>query len=197
MRLKIFNAIALAGCIMFCGCSKPTPQAESRVPDDRPSQQELIARGKYLATISGCNDCHSPKVMTAQGPVPDTTRLLSGHPREEKLSPIIKTDDWILFSNGSTASAGPWGVSFAANLTPHETGIGSWKYEQFVKAIRDGKSKGLEGSRTILPPMPWQMYRSMTDDDLKAIFSYLKSLPPVDNVVPAPIPPNDLISQTK
>jgi hypothetical protein len=85
-----------------------------------------------------------------------------------------------------TAAAGPWGVSYAANITPDDTGMGAWTEAQFIKAIREGKSKGMEGTRPILPPMPWPLYRSMTDDDLKAVYAYLKTIKPIKNVVPAP-----------
>jgi hypothetical protein len=64
---------------------------------------------------------------------------------------------------GSTATIGPWGMSFAGNLTPDDTGIGNWTYENFEKAMRKGKFKGLDGSRPILPPMPWQMLANVTD----------------------------------
>jgi hypothetical protein len=86
-----------------------------------------------------------------------------------------------------TSAVGPWGQSFASNLTPDGTGIGNWKEEQFIKAIREGKYKGLDNTRPLLPPMPWVAYKNLTDDDLKSIFAYLKSLPPVKNAVPAPI----------
>lgn len=156
--------------------------------------EELIARGKYLVTIAGCNDCHSPKVMTEHGPVPDTSRLLSGHPASEPLPPLVNHDNWMLFNMGLTAFVGPWGVSYAANLTPDDTGTRNWTVEQFKTAIRKGKYKGLEGSRPLLPPMPWEMYRHMTDQDLEAVFSYLKSLKPVHNLVPAPINPQSLMA---
>jgi hypothetical protein len=183
----IFGIMVTACVFILASCEKqtivPAPQELS--------QEALIKRGKYLTTVGGCNDCHSPKVMTPEGPEPDTTRLFSGHPREEKLS--IKTDkEWMLFSPGLTAFIGPWGVSYAANLTPDDTGIGNWTFEQFKTAIRKGKYKGLEGSRSLLPPMPWQMYRHMTDEDLKAVFTYLKSLPPVNNLVPSPIAPDKI-----
>lgn len=156
------------------------------------SDKELISRGKYLVTVNACHDCHSPKIMTANGPELDTTRLLSGHPKDQALAPIVKTQDWILFNNTLTAAVGPWGVSYAANLTPDDTGIGNWKYEQFETALRKGKYKGLENNRMLLPPMPWQMFRNMTDEDLQAIFAYLKSLPKVDNLVPMPIAPDKI-----
>ena len=87
-----------------------------------------------------------------------------------------------------TAWSGPWGQSFAANLTPDKnTGLGILTEDMLIKAIRTGKHMGT--SRDILPPMPWQQFAQMTDADLKAIFAYLQSLPPVANHVPDPIPP--------
>lgn len=156
------------------------------------NKEELIKRGAQLVTIAACNECHTPKVFTEQGRFPDPKRILSGHPQDKKL-PEIANDalakGWVLWNEHSTAVAGPWGVSFAANLTPDATGIGSWSFQQFETALRHGKYKGLEGSRELLPPMPWRGYSHFTDDDLKAIFAYLNSLPPVSNRVPAPIPP--------
>lgn len=97
--------------------------------------------------------------------------------------------DWVLFNHHNTAAAGPWGVSYAANLTSDETGIGNWTLDQFRKALKEGKYKGLDGARMLLPPMPWPNFIRMTDADVEAIFVYLKSTKPVKNVVPAPIPP--------
>lgn len=153
------------------------------------SEAELIKRGSYLVTIAGCNDCHSPKIMTPHGPEPDPSRLMSGHPDDGAPPPAMGSNGWLLFSPGLTAFVGPWGVSYAANLTPDDSGIGAWTFENFKTAIRKGKLKGLEGSRDLLPPMPWQMYRNMSDEDLNSVFHYLKSLPPVKNLVPAPKAP--------
>lgn len=158
---------------------------------------ELVNRGEYLVTIMGCNDCHTPKVMTDHGPDLDRTRLMSGHPAGVPLAPIkdkeaVVTGQWVMMHPLVTAFAGPWGISYAANLTPDDTGIGSWSLEQFKKAVTEGKSKGLDGGRMLLPPMPWQNLTKISDDDLKAVFAYLKSLPPVKNIVPAPAPPTAL-----
>jgi hypothetical protein len=91
-------------------------------------------------------------------------------------------------SGTNTAWAGPWGVSFTANLTPDaETGIGEWTFETFRSALRTGRHMGR--GRPILPPMPWPVYGQMTDADLEAIFTYLKSRPAVKNRVPEPLPP--------
>ncbi|MBD0834119.1 c-type cytochrome [Aestuariibaculum suncheonense] len=151
----------------------------------------LVERGEYLVDLGGCHHCHSPKIMTDHGPVPDSNRLLSGHPADEVLPPYDKetAKGYALFSMGFTAFTGPWGTSFAANLTPDDSGIGAWTETQFVKSIREGKLKGQDGGRMLLPPMPWQDFAKLTNEDLSAIFAYLKSLPSVDNVVPAPIPP--------
>lgn len=156
------------------------------------TSEEMVARGKYLVNIGGCNDCHSPKVFTKMGPMPDTTRLLSGFPADSKLNMIdtsITNSKWAYGSMDLTAWVGPWGVSFVANLTPDEaTGLGNWTDEIFIKAMRTGKHMGF--GREILPPMPWFNVAGLKDEDLKAVFSYLKSLPPIKNRVPDPIPPN-------
>lgn len=152
-----------------------------------------IKRGEYLVRTSGCNDCHSPKVMGPKGPVPHPMKLLSGAPAEGKVPAVpqgvLGPDKWAaLTTNDMTTWAGPWGVSFAANLTPDAaTGIGGWSEEMFIKTLRTGKHLGT--GRDILPPMPWDAYGKMTDQDLKDIFAYLKSLKPVANSVPQPIPP--------
>jgi hypothetical protein len=178
--------------MVACNTKEEKAEAGNEVAVPTLSQEELISRGRYLTEIGGCNDCHSPKMMTPFGPAPDTARLLSGHRADMPLPPIPEKRDWILFSPQVTAFVGPWGISFAANLTPDDTGIGNWKLEQFKTAIRKGKYKGLETGRTLLPPMPWQTYKDMNDQDLEAIFTYLKSLRPVNNLVPAAVSPDKI-----
>lgn len=156
---------------------------------------EMIARGKQLVTQGLCHDCHTPKNFGPQGPIVDMTRALSGSPAGMTLPPIdrkaLQPGYWVMGSPDLTAWMGPWGVSYAANLTPDEqTGIGLWTDAVFIKALRDGKHMG-EG-RPILPPMPWQFIGTMLDDDLRAVFAYLKSLPPVKNAVPQPVAPPDV-----
>jgi hypothetical protein len=152
----------------------------------------LVERGLYLVTLGGCNDCHSPKKMTPKGPVPDEARLLSGHRADEKLpqvpSNIFGPDKWGAITNNSlTGWVGPWGTSYASNLSPDpETGTGAWNEELFIRILRTGKFMG--SGRDILPPMPWYDYAKLTDADLKAIFAYLKSIKPVKNQVPASVP---------
>jgi mono/diheme cytochrome c family protein len=180
------------------GCNQaPQEKANTGPVAKELSQDELIARGNYLVTIASCNDCHSPKIFTPQGPVPDSTRLLSGHPAGAPLMPIdkkvLKPGNWELISPDRTAFTGPWGISYPANLTPDSvTGIGAWTEDVFIQTIRKGKHLGQEGGRSILPPMPWFYIARCTDEDLKAIFTYLKSLPPVINKVPPPTPPDEV-----
>jgi len=149
-------------------------------------------RGEYLSTIIGCDHCHAPKTMTPQGPKPIMDRWMSGYPDTRELADfnksVVTPTGWGLHTADLTAFVGPWGVSFGANLTPDETGIGNWTFENFKKAMTEGKYKGLDNSRPMLPPMPWPSYQNMEEQDLRDIFAYLKSLPPVRNKVPAFIP---------
>ena len=156
-----------------------------------PTAKEL-RRGEQLAKFGGCHDCHTPKIMTPKGPQPDTSRLLSGSPSSASLPAVpqgvIGPTQWgALASNDLTAWAGPWGISFAANLTPDVTGLGPWTDQQFIQTMRTGKHLGV--GRALLPPMPWFDSAALTDEDLKALFRYLQSLRPISNQVPGPIPP--------
>ena len=151
-----------------------------------PPNSRRIERGKYLVTIAGCNDCHTPWKMGSNGvPEPDMTRMLSGHPEGMKMPPPpAPSGPWLAsFAATQTAYAGPWGVSYAINLTPDQnTGIGIWTEEMFLKTLRTGKHFGT--SRPIMPPMPWYWMAKATDEDLKAIYAYLRSIPPIVNHVP-------------
>jgi hypothetical protein len=154
------------------------------------AQPARAERGKYLVKIMGCNDCHTPWKMGANGPEPDMTRMLSGHPEQVgRLAAVQAPKGWA-WSAGptNTSFSGPWGVSYTANLTPDQnTGLGIWTEDMFIKAIRTGRHMGV--ARPINPPMPWPMYRNATDEDLTSIFAYLRTIPPVTNHVPDYEPP--------
>lgn len=197
----IAASMAIVTAAAFVACNSDNAQsknneglAEVKGISETPDKGSLVKRGQYLVTIMGCNDCHSPKIMTPHGPQIDSAHMLSGHPAALPVPKVNVSElqSWVLFNHNLTAFVGPWGVSFAANLTSDETGIGNWTESQFFKAIREGKYKGLDNSRPLLPPMPWNMYSNATDEDLRAIFAYLKSTPPVENRVPAPIAPNQI-----
>ena len=155
------------------------------------NKKTQVERGGYLVRIMGCNDCHTPWKMGQKGPEPDMSRALSGHPEAIAITAPAKLPDgaWLAaISATNTAWSGPWGVSFTANLTPDkETGLVNWTEEQFIQTLRTGKRLGI--GRPILPPMPWTMIGSATDEDLKSIFAYLQSLPAVKNKVAQPLEP--------
>ncbi len=184
--------------LLIDGCRQPAPPPapETKAAAQPVPAQPPVERGKYLVTVGGCNDCHTPKKMGPNGLEPDMSRELSGHPSTEKLAGVpaglIAPDKFgAVINNHMTAWVGAWGVGFAMNLTPDKaTGIGSWTPEMFAGALKSGRHQGT--GRAILPPMPWIWYRNMTDDDLKAVFAYLLSLPPIHNPVPEPLPPDEI-----
>lgn len=155
------------------------------------AQDDPILRGEYLVNTAGCHDCHTPFAMGPNGPAPEMTRALSGHPADIIIeAPAVLDQPWISAANPTnTAWSGPWGVSFTANLTPDpETGVLRDMTEaQFIATIRTGRHLGQ--GRPILPPMPWPAYQNMTNEDLAAIYAYLNTIEPIRNLVPEPLPP--------
>lgn len=180
MTRHLFTLFALASIQAACK-TEPAPAA-------KPSPVE---RGKLLVTTSGCHDCHTPLQLGPNGPAPDFSRELSGHPENLVMppAPALPPGPWaVTVAATNTAWAGPWGVSFTRNLTPdRETGLGTWTKQQFIDTIRNGRHMGV--GRPLLPPMPAAMYAQMSDEDLGAVFAYLQSIPAVKNRVPDPIPP--------
>lgn len=160
-------------------------------PQNAKSDPKRVPRGEYLVRTMGCHDCHTPHKLGPKGPERDMSRALTGHPENLKMPAAPKLGDgpWVWVGSGTmTAFAGPWGVSFTANLTPDpETGLGKWTEEMFMSAMRSGRHEGK--GRPILPPMPYFVVAELTDDDMRSLFAYLQSLPPVKNRVPQPIDP--------
>jgi mono/diheme cytochrome c family protein len=186
MNRTALSAAALASAALF---------ASSPAPAQAPQDAAKVERGKHLVTTSVCNDCHTPWVMGPKGPEPDMTRMLSGHPGDLTLPPAPRpSGPWVMTASATnTAWSGPWGVSYTANLTPdEETGLGKWTLKNFKDTIRTGRHMGR--GRAILPPMPIPMYRHFTDEDLEAIFAYLRSIPAVKNRVPEPLAPSAAVA---
>jgi len=186
-------AVTLGLGAAMSGCGQPSSQPAP--PAAAAPQPSLVERGRTLVIAGGCNDCHTTKKMGPNGPEPDMSKMLSGHPEDIKITAPFKPapgSPWTIATTDTlTAWSGPWGVSFAANLTPdRNTGTGEggpWTEELFIKALKSGKHLGT--SRDILPPMPWNWYSQLSDEDLKAIWAYLRTIPPITNHVPDPIPP--------
>lgn len=200
---KFFLTALLFGSVSLWSCQSANTETETKTlettANNASSHEVGVERGRFIVEIGGCNDCHSPKQMTAQGPVVDGSRKLSGHPAGDPIPPVIesalKPGNWLLMAPDLTAFVGPWGISYAANITSDSaTGIGAWTDDQFIKTMRTGKHLGLEGGRPILPPMPWQEIGKLSDEDLKAMLAYLKTLPAIDNRVPAPVPPDQAMT---
>lgn len=179
---------ALAAFALTALAASPAAHAADADGDGAAAQ---VARGKYLVSIAGCHDCHTPFKAVPDGFEPDMSRALSGHPQDLVITAPAQSpsEPWLMVAaRTNTAYSGPWGVSFTANLTPDvETGLGRWTLRNFVDTIRSGRHMGR--GRQILPPMPYPVYRNMTDEDLAAVFSYLQSLAPISNRVPEPLPP--------
>ena len=165
--------------LLLSGCSQGAAQGNTT---------GIAERGKYLVATMGCNHCHTPYKLGPKGPEPDMTLMLSGHPQSLVMpTPPAASGPWVWTGAiTNTAFAGPWGISYAFNLTPDEhTGIGIWTEDIFMKTMRTGRHWGT--SRPILPPMPWENLNALTDDDLRALFAYLRTIPAVSNHVPDPV----------
>lgn len=162
----------------------------STVREEPVLEKTRVERGAYLVRTMGCHDCHTPWKLGARGPEPDMSRALTGHPADVIMPPPPKAIGPWTWSGAATntAFAGPWGVSFTANLTPDpDTGLGRWTVETFIATMKTGRHEGK--GRPLLPPMPYPMVAALTDEDIRSLFAYLQSLPPVRNRVPAPIDP--------
>jgi hypothetical protein len=170
-------------------------QAGNVMSDNTGMNKSEIEKGKSLVNEYGCIACHTPKVETVVGLIPDPVRLLSGHSADDGDLPnipegLIGDKMWAgVYSKSLTAWAGPRGVSFAANLTPDkETGIGNWSKQNFISTIRLGiHTTSL--ARELSPAMPWRVISTLNDDELGSIYSYLMSLKPIKNKVPEHIDP--------
>jgi mono/diheme cytochrome c family protein len=153
-------------------------QTASPYPPARPQRlatgQTSTARGEQLVMLGGCNDCHTPKLPGGRFNV---SRLLSGQPLGGPVPP--DAPGAVTTNMHLTAWRGPWGVSLARNITPdNETGIGTWSLADFKRTIRTGVDpKG----QVLNPPMPIPTLQNLPDEDLEAIYNYLRTVKPIRN----------------
>lgn len=149
------------------------------------SQSDVVAKGKYLVdTVGACGHCHTPRA----GAEFDMDMYLAGHPAGESAPrydfSMMRQGIFLLTAPTMSAFSGPFGTSFASNLTSdNETGLGEWTEVMFIGAMRTGHHQGEASNRKILPPMPAKHYAQMSDADLKAIWAYLRTVKPVKNEV--------------
>ena len=196
----LISAGFLLTAIFVIGCSENKPaEPAAEVKESAPEPLKYggyydsqVEWGNHLVMVSGCGDCHTPKKMTPQGPAQDSSLLLSGHSDKMPVAQVdrkqIETKGYVV-SSDFTSWVGPWGISYTANLTPDETGTGKWTEEQFIYAIRNYVLHGLPGARPLLPPMAMMPAKHFSDDELKAIFAYTRTIKPIRNIVPAATPP--------
>ncbi|WP_372918253.1 diheme cytochrome c-553 [Salegentibacter sp.] len=193
----LLSVSLMIGSFVSCKEAEAKKDYQPAPEKDTISQKDLVKRGKYLVNTIGCQDCHSPKRMGERGPEYIKELSFSGYQAKNELPPISQDaldKGWMLISPDLTAAVGPWGVSFAANLTSDDTGIGNWSFEQFKRSLTEGKLKGLPNGRMLLPPMPWENFKNLEEEDLRAMYEYFLSTEPVNNPVPPPIPPQKLTS---
>ncbi len=151
--MRIYSAIACTAlAAMTAACN------------NQPTAEETIARGKYLVSIAGCTDCHTPGNFTG---MPDASKALSG-------------SDVAFFLPGM-------GYFYPPNLTNDMTGLAQWTPAQIVTALRTGVRPD---GRKLAPIMPWMNLANLTDQDANAIAAYLKSLPGIMHQVPPPAGPD-------
>jgi cytochrome c553 len=197
--------LTIASCVLFSGIAvlvscTGTTTAENSSTSNTDSLmtakmqyggfESQVKWGEHLVTIGGCNDCHTPKKMGPNGPEDDMSRMLSGHPAQQPGPAFDQKESakkGLIATQTFTAWMGPWGITYAANLTSDSTGIGNWTEAQFLKALKEKKWMGLDGTRPLMPPMSEMPATKMSDDELKAIFAYLKTTPPIKNVQPAAV----------
>ena len=167
----IITMLLLPAIFLFSKCSENKSNGDENKKDTSVVSnaatggfESQLKWGEHLITVSGCNDCHTPKKMTSTGPEPDFSLALSGHPAKIPPPDVDRKEmesKGLAVTNDLTAWVGPWGISYAANLTSDSTtGIGSWSEAQFILCIREGKWMGIAGSRELLPPMPWKDYKT-------------------------------------
>ena len=183
---------ALAAAAILLTAVLSTASLGAATGGGAPDKAAQIARGEYLVEIMGCHDCHTPMKLGPNGPEQDRSRALSGHPENSPVPPNAELPQGYLAMIGATFTSfkGPWGTSYTRNLTPDkETGLGDWTVDEFIATMKTGRERGK--GRPVLPPMPVQNLRALSDTDIRALFAYLQSLPPVKNRTPQPVEPTD------
>ena len=127
------------------------------------ASESLVARGQYLVTIMDCGGCHTPGALAGK---PDANRKLAG---------------------SMIGFAFPGGVIYPPNLSSDpETGLGKWSDAEITRALRQGQSRD---GRALVPIMPWPSYAILAEADTRAIVAYLRTVPPVQQAIPRPVPP--------
>jgi mono/diheme cytochrome c family protein len=157
---NIVKSGGLSAYVLIAGILAAAPLGGANAADP------AVERGKYLVTIAGCNDCHTPGYFLGK---PDMSRQFGGSEVGFELP--------------------GHGVFYGPNLTSDkDTGLGRWTDRQIATALTAGSRPD---GRMLAPIMPWQAFANLTKPDVSAIVAYLRSLPPVKNKVPGPFGPSE------
>ena len=122
-------------------------------PVPPPDLSTAVQRGRFLVRVAGCRDCHTPQKNGQPLPGLDLA--------------------------GGSVMQGLWGYVASTNITPDPSGISYYDEKLFLDVMHTGYVK----ARKLAPIMPWWVHRGMTDEDLKAMFSYLRTVPPIKHRV--------------
>lgn len=142
--------------------SEPPDGAAGTSGNGEPSEEEQVARGKYLVDVVGaCTDCHTPRNATG---APILEQYLAG------------TECFVRLPNESCLNA--------RNLTNHETGLANRSDEEIKRMIRDGVRPAATGEEALFPVMPYYVFHNISDADLDAIVAYLRTVPGVEKAIP-------------
>ena len=166
------------GALTFIGAACAFNFAQETIPADW-EQTSYIERGNYLVNYLGhCAGCHTPLAPDGES---DMSLYLSGVPAKYAGTKVGRSQ--------VAGFPGPRGARFyAANLTPDpETGLGRWSEEQFVRTFKHGVRP--DGTKYATSPMEWNIYANMKEEDVRAIYRYLRTINPIPNKVPTNIPP--------
>jgi len=195
---RLFIGLVLLFVLGACGSKvEPAPERDSNGEEQEEVYRKYnIERGKMLVELGGCSQCHTPKIKTPLGYKPDKDRFLSGFPQDQELPDLPYAEivagetEKTFYTTDATVWVGRWGVSFAANLTPDpETGIGNWNENDFINIFRQKRHFGQDSQ--VSSPMPLNVYSQLGFFELRSIFVYLQTIPPVSNDVPTRIPPEN------
>ena len=176
MKSKRSRWLALGALSLVVACAFNSTR--ETIPTDW-EQTSYLERGDYLVNYLGhCVGCHTPLGPDGQS---DRSLYLSGVP-----------------AKFAGAKAGPPQVAgfpgprgarvYAKNITPDpETGIGRWSEDQFVQTFKRGVRP--DGTKYVISPMEWNIYANMKEEDVRAMYRYLRTVKPISNRAPANIPP--------
>jgi len=195
---RLILGLVLLTALISCGSKvEPAPEKDSKSDEQEEVYRKYnIERGKRLVELGGCSQCHTPKIKTPLGYKPDKDRFLSGFPQDQELPDLPYAEivagetEKTFYTTDATVWVGRWGISFASNLTPDpETGIGNWNEDEFINIFRQKRHFGQDSQ--ISSPMPLNAYSQLGFFELRSIFVYLQTIPPVSNDVPTRIPPEN------